>query len=63
MTAEEFLENVLVEQSVETDSDEHADPRESRVADGVANRMDRLRCLGNGQVPAVAARAWELLTR
>jgi hypothetical protein len=29
----------------------------------VANRMDRLRCLGNGQVPAVAARAWELLTR
>ena len=39
------------------------EPGLGRVAHGVANRMDRLRCLGNGQVPAVAARAWELLTR
>jgi hypothetical protein len=29
----------------------------------VANRVDKLRCLGNGQVPSVAAKAWELLTR
>jgi hypothetical protein len=32
-----------------------------RVAVGVLNRVDRLRCLGNGQVPAVAALAWRLL--
>jgi DNA (cytosine-5)-methyltransferase 1 len=33
-----------------------------RVAHGVAARVDRLRCLGNGQVPAVAALAWRTLT-
>ena len=33
-----------------------------RVADGVANRVDRLRCIGNGQVPAVAALAWRILS-
>jgi hypothetical protein len=27
----------------------------------VAARVDRLRCLGNGQVPAVAALAWNIL--
>lgn len=32
-----------------------------RVSDGVANRVDRLRAIGNGQVPLVAATAWELL--
>jgi DNA (cytosine-5)-methyltransferase 1 len=31
------------------------------VDDGVAARVDRLRCLGNGQVPAVAALAWRVL--
>lgn len=30
--------------------------------DGLAHRMDRLAALGNGQVPAVAARAWGGLT-
>lgn len=30
--------------------------------DGMAARMDRLRALGNGQVPAVAATAWRLLS-
>lgn len=32
-----------------------------RMADGMAPWMDRLRCIGNGQVPAVAKLAWELL--
>jgi len=38
------------------------EPRLGRVADGVADRVDRLRAIGNGQVPAVAALAWEALT-
>lgn len=33
-------------------------PDELRVSDGVAFRMDRLKALGNGQVPIVAAIAW-----
>ncbi len=37
-------------------------PRVGRVADGVAKRMDRLKSLGNGQVPRVAAAAWQALT-
>jgi DNA (cytosine-5)-methyltransferase 1 len=37
--------------------------RLGRVAYGVANRVDRLKAIGNGQVPAVVRRAWELLTR
>jgi DNA (cytosine-5)-methyltransferase 1 len=37
-------------------------PDESRMADGMANRMDRLAATGNGQVPAVAAAAWRILT-
>lgn len=36
-------------------------PRLGRVVDGVAHRVDRLRAIGNGQVPAVARAAWELL--
>jgi len=39
-----------------------AEPGVGRVAHGVANRVDRLRGLGNGQVPAVVALAWETLT-
>lgn len=37
------------------------EPDMGRVAHGVANRVDRLRCIGNGQVPQVAALAWRLL--
>lgn len=33
-------------------------PGELRVSDGVAFRVDRLKALGNGQVPLVAASAW-----
>lgn len=32
-----------------------------RGDDGLANRMDRTRCIGNGQVPQAAALAWRLL--
>ena len=38
-----------------------AQPFVGRVAHGVANRVDRLRAIGNGQVPLVAATAWRLL--
>lgn len=31
------------------------------VTHGMADWMDRIRCIGNGQVPAVAALAWEIL--
>jgi len=34
-----------------------------RMAYGVAARVDRLKATGNGQVPAVAALAWEVLTK
>jgi DNA (cytosine-5)-methyltransferase 1 len=39
-----------------------AEPDVGRVAHGVADRVDRIRGLGNGQVPAVVALAWETLT-
>jgi len=38
------------------------EPNVDRVADGVAARVDRLKAIGNGQVPAVAATAWKLLS-
>ena len=38
-----------------------SEPDVGRVANVVAARVDRLRCLGNGQVPAVAALAWRTL--
>ncbi len=39
-----------------------SEPDVGRVADGVAARVDRLRCLGNGQVSSVAAHAFESLS-
>ena len=38
-----------------------SEPDVGRVAHGVAARVDRLRCIGNGQVPRVVQRAWEEL--
>ena len=37
-------------------------PEFYRVADGIPSRVDRLKALGNAQVPAVAALAWRVLT-
>lgn len=34
-----------------------------RCCHGLANRVDRTRATGNGQVPAVAATAWRLLSQ
>lgn len=39
------------------------EPDVGRVAHGVANRVDRLKAIGNGQVSVVAATAFKILTR
>ena len=39
-----------------------SEPNMGRVVNGVAARVDRLKAIGNGQVPRVASVAWELLT-
>lgn len=38
------------------------EPNVGRVADGVANRVDRVKAVGNGQVSRVAAAAWQILS-
>lgn len=40
----------------------YAEPDVERVVYGMAHRVDRIRALGNGQVPLVAATAWRILT-
>jgi DNA (cytosine-5)-methyltransferase 1 len=37
------------------------EPAVGRLADGISDRLGRLRALGNAQVPVVAATAWRLL--
>ena len=37
-------------------------PESLRMADGMAYRMDRLKAIGNGQVPLCAATAWRILS-
>ena len=39
-----------------------AEPNVGRVANGVAARVDRLKAIGNGQVPLCAATAWRILS-
>lgn len=34
-----------------------------RLAEGIPRRTDRIKALGNGQVPACATKAWEILAR
>jgi DNA (cytosine-5)-methyltransferase 1 len=36
--------------------------KHNRIHDGVAARMDRLKAIGNGQVPLCAATAWRILS-
>lgn len=38
------------------------DPGIIRMDDGMASRMDRLKAIGNGQVPSVVVRAWQELS-
>ena len=38
-------------------------PEPVRMVDGVAARVDRLKAIGNGQVPLCAATAWKVLTQ
>lgn len=38
-------------------------PDESRMADGMANRMERYRATGNGQIPSMVQIAWHTLWR
>ena len=38
-----------------------SEPSIQRVVDGMAARVDRLKAVGNGQVPKVAAAAWNIL--
>ena len=40
----------------------NTEPNVGRVANGVASRANRLKAIGNGQVPAVAATAWKILS-
>ena len=39
------------------------EPNLGRVADGVDARVDRLKAIGNGQVPLCAATAWKILSK
>ena len=38
-----------------------SEPSIQRVVDGLASRVDRIKAIGNGQVPQVAATAWNIL--
>ena len=38
------------------------EPNVGRVVDGMASRVDRLKAIGNGQVPLCAATAWRILS-
>ncbi len=40
----------------------HTKSKLLRMDDGMADRMDRIRAIGNGQVPGVARTAWETLS-
>jgi hypothetical protein len=39
------------------------EPNVGRVADGISARVDRLKAIGNAQVPLCAATAWQILSK
>jgi len=49
--------------SLRTDRWFATEPEVGRVVHGVAHRVDRIRAIGNGQVPGVVRAAWMLLAR
>ena len=51
----------IAENNVEARGIWKTEPAVGRVAHGVAHRVDRLKAIGNGQVPAAAATAWNIL--
>jgi DNA (cytosine-5)-methyltransferase 1 len=51
-----------IAQSIGTSDQWSIEPNVGRVADGVAARVDRLKAIGNGQVPLCAATAWRILS-
>lgn len=57
-------DRLLAERCTWWDKDPGDEPESGvgRVAHGVANRVDRLKAIGNGQVPAVVRLAWEILS-
>lgn len=56
------ISNALHQRDVRGDGEWwSAEPDVGRVAHGVAARVDRLKAIGNGQVPAVAATAFRVL--
>lgn len=44
-------------------SEMFVEPKLDRMAHGVARRVDRINCVGNGQVPAVVVLAWNILNK
>jgi DNA (cytosine-5)-methyltransferase 1 len=48
-------------ESISTSDFWFIEPNVGRVANGVAARVDRLKAIGNGQVPLCAATAWRIL--
>ena len=57
------VENGTQHETAERRSGWPPEPNVGRVANGVAARVDRLKAIGNGQVPRVAATAFRLLSR
>ena len=57
--------NIGIEQELRNIGDKswwQFEPNLGRVANGVAARVDRLKAIGNGQVPLCAATAWRILS-
>ena len=50
-------------ESIGTSNQWSTEPNVGRVANGVAARVDRLKAIGNGQVPLCAATAWQILNK